>query len=320
VGIVTELTQTREFRTGIACGGIAAVVLGAAVLGCRRRVAFVGLGFAIGAWIALHGWGPARAALVPSSTATAGFVLIAVAGVVIQIMKIPPVVAAVCLAPGAAFLATDLAGLRPGWVGAATGICCALGGAAAIDADRWSRRNGFGIVALAVTAVGIYSTVPDTEGARALVGVALPLLVLVLLRPVPVLGDAGTAVSIAIVLHTVAREGHYRPGAVVGGLGCLGVFACEPLGRALLRRTMQAQHLVLAPTGRWRALAMAIVLHTALVVWAARVAGLRRETAPALALLLPGIAVGAVLGAALPAPRRHPRRITPSPSAATTNI
>jgi len=76
-------------------------------------------------------------------------------------------------------------------------------------------------------------TVPDTEAARALVGVAIPFAIVALALPGVALGTGGAAASVTLWMLIVARDGAARPGAVIGGIGSLGLFVCEPIARRL---------------------------------------------------------------------------------------
>jgi hypothetical protein len=192
------------------------------------------------------------------------------------------------------------------WIAVVAGVA----GALLAGFDRRWRGHGLAPLLLAVSAVGVYATVPDVEWALVVVGAALPLTLLGWpgplapgglrgprrrdgpAQPPPSLGVAGSLAAAALLAWTVAAGGAGRPGSVVGGLACLGVLAVEPLARLLDPRHRSA---LARPRVAWTALAA----HLVLVAVAARVVG-RTETVAA-ALPLAGLALAAALGVALAA-------------------
>lgn len=223
----------------------------------------------------------------------------------------PPAVAGFALAAAAAVGFAVAAPPRPSlpWpalVAAAVAVAAAL---AAFD-RRW-RSLGLAPVLLAVTAAGIWATVPDVEAALVLLGAALPMALLgwppflarrAPARPPPAFGVAGSLAVAGVLVWAVASGGTGRPGSVVGGLACLGLLAVEPAVRALdPRRRSPLDPLERRPGLAWAALAAQLVL----VAVAARVVGRpeRAATALGLAVLELGLAVAA--GAAV---ARRPSR------------
>jgi hypothetical protein len=192
-------------------------------------------------------------------------------------------------------------------------LTAAVAAALAAFDRRWSRA-GLLPGLLAVTAAGVWATVPDVEAALVLLGATLPLVLLG--RPGPLAGRApgavafGTAGSLAVaavLVWTVATGGAARPGSVVGGLTCLGLLATEPAVRLLdPRRRGPLDPLEGRPRLAWAALAAQLVL----VALAARVAGRPERPGPALALaaleLGLAVAAGTVLARWRPAGRRTP--------------
>jgi len=230
----------------------------------------------------------------------------------------PPAVAGLALALAAvAGLALAGAPADPGppWpvlVAAAAAVAAAL---AAFD-RRWA---GLGLppVLLAVTAAGIWATVPDVEAALVLLGACLPMAVLG--RPGPLAGRAsgpaplafGVAGSVAVagvLVWVVATGGAGRPGSVVGGLACLGLLAVEPAVRLLdPGRRSPLDPLERRPGLAWAALAAQLVL----VALAARVVG--RPERAATALVLAAAELGLALAAGTLLARRSwaSRRTSP---------
>lgn len=122
---------------------------------------------------------------------------------------------------------------------------------------------------MAITAFGIWTTVPEPNEARAVLGAALPLAVATLPVVGARMGPAG-AFALAGLLTMVPVEGGItRPASIVGGIACVGVFGLVPI----LARTGRLPRL-----GPWTLLGV----HAALVLIAARVIGLRQDALPAL--------------------------------------
>lgn len=177
------------------------------------------------------------------------------------------------------------------------------GGWLLADFDARWRRQGLGSVLLPVSVAGVYSTVPDTETALVALGTALPLTLLGWPWPVASLGRAGAYAAVGTLLWVVAIGGLGRASSVVGGLGCLGLVAVEPLARLL--RPGGESVLDLLPTGRPGAV-VAGGLHLGLVYVAARVAGLQPSAAAATGMVVAelglAVALAAAARAALPEP------------------
>ena len=197
----------------------------------------------------------------------------------------PLIVRAVALAPGSAVLVTFAAVGTPGWARALTFLSVVGVGSSAASVDQQAPTFTFAL--LAVSALGAYATVPDTEQARVLVGALLPVAVVaVVWRRVP--EHSGPASAVALLAWVALVGGVGRPGSVVGALGCLGV-------------------LVLVPLARRSGLVRLAVVHVALVAIASRVAGHRQSAWTALAILVPTMAIAMiVLAAGERGPARNP--------------
>jgi hypothetical protein len=139
----------------------------------------------------------------------------------------------------------------------------------------------------AISAFGIWTTVPDTEGARMLLGAALPM-AFGTFNPIGGSTRGGGAFALTgLATWIVALGGETRPASIVGGWACLGLVVAIPL---ILRNRSLAH---LRP---WAVIAG----HVVVVVVAARVIGLQESLAVALAgfsiLILAVVAAVAVLG------------------------
>jgi hypothetical protein len=200
-----------------------------------------------------------------------------------------------------------------GWPGLALATAAVAAALAAFD-RRWGRLGLLPLL-LALSAAGIWATVPDTEAALVLLGAALAMALLG--RPGPLAGRrpglasfgvAGSLAVAAVLVWVVATGGAGRPGSVVGGLACLGLLAVEPAARGLdPRRRSPLDPLERRPGLAWAAAAAQLVL----VAVASRVVG--RPDAAATALGLAALELGAALAAGVALARRwSPSRRTAS--------
>ncbi len=306
MGKVTDLTQSQQFEAGLfaGCIGVAIVVLIAVFQRRGMRLEIAGLATAGAALAALQGWGPHKAALALDTSLLAAIVVLAVGGLAIQVIdrdaKWSPAIHAILLVPGGAAMGWALRDAQPTWVPIAIAIAAPVFGATTIDLDRFHRRRAFGPAMLIVTICGVYVTVPDTEGSRALVGAVLPLIVLVLPRPLATLGAMGSAAIVGVVLAVAVTEGAPRPGSIVGAFAGFGFLVIEPIARRVMPELKGRDgH---DPGDHFRNTAVALTLQGILVAWATRVAGLTQEALPALLTSAVGVVAGFWTAARLPRP------------------
>jgi len=264
LGVVRVLLRDDAFWLAAAAGLLAGVI--AVAVRFHARAA---LGGALPAACAT------LAGLVLTDRASADLVvavaLLAGGGVLAGQRALPWRVAATV--PGAALLGIAVPAVAPAWAGVAAGVATAALVPLACELDQ--RHPRLTAPLAAISALGVFGAVPDTEQARALVGAtaaAAPFGV----DPRTAPGPAGTSAVVGLLAWTAATGGWPRPGAVVGALACVGVLA---LGGLVA----------------WARLPVAAVLllHTALVVVASRGAGLRDRAVTAAAI------VAAAYGAAV---------------------
>ncbi|GEM_PF-2745217 len=210
----------------------------------RRAQPAVGLIMAAATLVTLLATGNAPAPIVPAlALLTAG----GTASATVR-RHIPPspdplahLVRPACLAapllPGAALLAWFPAPAYPPpvphvlWVRLAV-MAMVVGGSLAL----WSFDRRWGQLSpglLTVSTAGIFATVPDTQQAVALMGVAGGV-ALMAWHPRLRLGQVGIPPLLGVVAWTVAVGGRGRHSAIVGGLTCLGLLVIEPLVHLLL--------------------------------------------------------------------------------------
>jgi hypothetical protein len=160
-----------------------------------------------------------------------------------------------------------------GWVTLLAPLLILSGGAALAS---WSTNLPQEVLGpmVAISAFGIWATVPDTEAARALLGVSLPM-ALGTVRPIrDTLSYAGAFPLVAIMVWATAVGGEGRPASIVGGWACLGALVILPLYRRSIRSWVESRPLLV------------VLFHVVLVGVASRVIGLWESV---------GLAVVAVL-------------------------
>jgi hypothetical protein len=290
-----------EFLPGILAGALACAVFVAALRRVPRAAPLAGWLLAAATSAALAWLGLVTVGLVT------GLVLVAGAGLLghgrwasAAPYRPRQAVAALLAFAGIVLLTEALGTGTPAWrllvASAGLGFVAALSGF-----DRGSRHRGLAPVLLLLTAGGIYATVPDTEQARVLLAVALPLAVLVRPARSATLGRAGAVVVGGLFVWVVVTGGHGRPGSIVGGLACGGLLLADPVARGLAGRTL-LDRVPLGPVG---GLGVGSA-HLVVVLVASRVAGLR-DSAAAAAFVAVGLLVAVV--AVLVAGGRGGRRL-----------
>lgn len=238
-----------------------------AVIAARGIVRSIALGIATGVAAAA---GLAADDLLDAALA-AGLLLILVAALASEARS--PIVRAAALAPGGVLIVTLGAEGTAGWARALAFVTIVAVGPTAVALDRFFPY--LTVALLAVSALGAYWTLPDTEQARALVGALLPVALLALVfRHAP--EPSSPSLGVALVAWVALVGGVGRAGSVVGAIGCLGVLALGPLARR-------------GPP------ILVVAAHLPIVVIASRVAGLRQSAWTAAAVLLPVIVLAAAI-------------------------
>jgi hypothetical protein len=182
-------------------------------------------------------------------------------------------VRAAAVAPGAVVLVTVSAPDTPGWARGLVFVAVLVASPAGEIVDYRVPSLIFAFIAL--SSLGVYATVPDTEQARTLVGALLPVAAAaVVWRRLS--ESVGPSVSVALVVWGGLVGGVGRPGSVVGAIGCLGVLALGPLAR--LSSPIRL-----------------IVVQLGVVALASRVVGFRQSAWAAVAIAVPIMVVAAVV-------------------------
>lgn len=291
IDAILEQLGEEQFITGLRWG-VAALLVGAVAglvaLGLRRgrRVPLpvVGLLGAGAAWAALDELSLASSALA------LGLVALGAAGVVADVVPRARALLPLLALPGAWVLSTQAVDVA-GWAVFALLATVVIGGPLVADVDHHWRHRPLAPALVAVSILGVYATVPETDHVIAVVGAVLPLALLGWPVGLGRLGAAGSLALTGLLAWSVAVGGVTRPSSIVGGLACLGFLAAEPVGRFLVARRDPGLRAVPGPG----AVVLAGLAHLVVVATASRVAGLR-DSATVAALI---VSIDLVLALAL---------------------
>jgi hypothetical protein len=294
---LTDLLSHDGFRAGAPYGIAAAAVVALAAALLRRPLPWAGPACAAAMAAAM-----AQQGVTVEPPTLAGLALLAAGGYLATGRG--TLAGAAAALPGAALFAWSAAPDEVSWALPTILAVTVIGGTTAASVDARLGPTGLPPVLLAVTALGVYLTTPDTEHSAILLGAAAPVALLgcpglVGWRPVASLGTGGAFLVPALVAWVVALDGVGRDGAVVGGIACLGVFALEPLTGGAARGPAAARaHIVLVGA-----------VHVGVVALCSRVAGLRDSAVDALVLS----ALAYAVGAAVLLVGRRPQQARPEP-------
>lgn len=209
--------------------------------------------------------------------------------------------------PGAVLLAFgDYGG--PSWIATAAVASTVVAAPLTADADREWARAGAVPLWYALSCVGLYACVPDTEEARVLVVVALAAAVLSRVPWLRTFGAPGSYAAVGLFVWIAAYDARGRPAAFIGAVGALGLLALEPVGRWVRARR--------APlvSGSSAFLAL-LAVQAVLAASSSRIAGLAEQPRDALVRVLPVLIAGGVAG--FVAGARRVRRVPRGPTAGT---
>lgn len=292
---LSDLATTPQFLTGLRAGIIATVVAVPIGVGWQRRngrpAPIAGVLLATAALLAIPFERPVPLII------WAGIGLLGAAGLLGSLAPFPRrqiFATALASLPGALLLGFVVEHPGPAWAPWLLTLGVVLAGPLVVDFDSHYQRRAWGAPLLMISILGLLFTVPDTEVALILGGVALP--VALLGGPVHLahLGRAGSLMAVGLFLWVTVLGGQGREGSMVGAATSLGLLVAEPVIRAL-GGASRLDRLVRP----WSGALQVGALHLAVVLVTSRIAGLQFEPIPAavIAILALGIA-----GAALRAP------------------
>lgn len=282
---LTDLLTRPDFITGLIAGLIALSVLSALVRSGASRIAGWGLALTAAGLVGVHFHIGRRLSLI-----LALLVLGAGGWIVDRVASHPDrrilqVLAWVVIVVGGVLFSTRSGLPDIAWVRLSAPFVVVLAGVTLREWTDEERAKYVGPL-FAITAFGIWTTVPSTESARVLLGAAIPMA----FGTLPPLGariyGPGAFPLSGLAIWIVALGGEPRPASIIGGWACLGILVALPL---LLRNR------------EWPGIKIwkVVVGHAVTVLVASRVVGLQDSMVVAMVGLAILISVLVAIGLAL---------------------
>ena len=292
---LNDLLDQPEFGHGLAFGiviGVCGLVVAILWLSVKHRPAPIAGVLIAAAFV----FATTDTTEIPSNVKW-GLVLLAAAGVAADYVASywrPLVVLGVGFAlPGASLLTTNTELPTPNWVNTLVVVTVTVGGTLVADFDRRHHDRGWAPMLFAMSALGVYLTVPDTERAMVLLGAILPIALLGWPVPLASLGGVGAYPCVGLLAWVAAIDGRGRLAAFIGGVTCLGLLVVEPIARYL--RTESRGFIDALPREPLTVIVVGFA-QLVLVFGASRVVGLRpRVSEAALLAIVELVAAVAVL-------------------------
>jgi hypothetical protein len=287
VDTLRDAVHATEFTTGARAGLVAlgvSVVVGLVWWRLRPGASplpIVGLAAAIAGAYALREevWLPRRVVLA--------LVLLALAGLIVDVLRMSMVHLFVLAIPGAVALDSARSPVDARWVRPVVFATTVVGGVALASFDRRWARHGLAAPLVALWAAGVYMTVPDTEAALAVLGATLVVAAGAWPLRLGCVGACGALPMAGLIAWTARFSGTGRPSSIVGAVACIGFLAVEPATRLLRRGGAGPIDVLARPAqGRWWTLPAVVPIQLVLVFVAARIAGLGHRVDRAVAIVV----------------------------------
>ena len=287
-----DAIHATEFTTGARAGLVAlAVTIVIGLVWWRARPGAAPLPLAGLAVTAAAVYALRETTLLPDR-AVLGIGLLALAGLVVDVLRLSMVHLLVAAIPGAFVLDSAPLPFDARWARVLMFVTIVVGGTALASFDRRWARHGLGAPLVALWAAGAYMTLPDTEAALAVLGAALVVAAGAWPLRLASIGACGALPIAGLLAWTSRFGGSGRPSSIVGAVACIGLLAVEPATRALRGFRSGPLDVIARPGhGRWSTLPIAAAVQLVLVFVAARVAGLSHSVDRAVVIV---IAEGAV--------------------------
>jgi hypothetical protein len=155
----------------------------------------------------------------------AGVTLLAVAGLFHRSLA----VGALLALPGAFLIIRPEAAHPQSWFLWFSVVAIILAAPLVASFDGRYRDSGLSIPLFGIAALGVFLTVPDTEGAMVLLGVAGIAGFLGWPRPVATLGAAGSYAVVGLYMFVAAEGALGRPASIVASVAVLGLLLIIPI-------------------------------------------------------------------------------------------
>ena len=291
-----EAIHATEFTTGARAGAVAlAVTVAIGLVWWRTRPGAAPLPVAGLATTAAAAYALRETTFLPDR-AVLGIALLALAGLVVDVLRLSMVHLMVAAIPGAFVLDSAPLALDLRWVRVLSFATVVVGGTALASFDRRWSRHGLGGPLVALWAAGAYMTLPDTEAALAVLGATLVVAAGTWPLRVASLGACGALPIAGLLAWTARFGGAGRPSSIIGAVACIGLLAVEPATRVLRGFRSGPLDVVARPAhGRWWTLPAAAAVHLVLVFVAARIAGLSRTVDRAALIAVTGGVVAVLM-------------------------
>lgn len=274
--VITALTSV-EFGAGFRLGFIAAVLGTIGVVLWRRNPRqaghVVGVLFAAAVTISMETAMPVPAQLL------LGLGLLGLTALIPRTALQSRASRMLAAVPGAWLIVGSLGTVYSTWISWLLLAVIVVGGTFTAHTDQKLSAPILGPLLLAVTAIGVFLAVPDTEEILVVVGAIVPLAVLGWPLGISKLGSSGSYMAVGILVWASAWGGVGRPAAIVGAVSCLGVFLLIPVS---------PHRDVLFSWDSYGALLVG--LHLGLVAVASRLSG--QQSDPRLAVVYAAAALG----------------------------
>jgi hypothetical protein len=157
------------------------------------------------------------------------FGLILVGAFAARILRSRDWIAPLAVLPGAIWLAIGTTVTDYLWIRIIIVLLVPLGGFLINDFEKRYERMGLGVVFYALACLGVFVAVPDTEWARVLIAVAVPITFAAWPRVGISIGSEGAYLAVALLIIVTAHGGGERPASMVGSIASLGLLLIEPL-------------------------------------------------------------------------------------------
>lgn len=223
---VIQLLDTDFFQTGLRFGvaALALALILSLIMRRSGRPAPVG-----GILIAVAALASLVALDEDVSVEVLAFGLILAGAFAARILRSRDWIAPLAVLPGAVWLAIGTTVTDYLWIRIIIVLLVPLGGFLINDFEKRYERMGLGVVFYALACLGVFVAVPDTEWARVLIAVAVPITFAAWPRVGIAIGSEGAYLAVALLIIVTAHGGGERPASMVGSIASLGLLLIEPL-------------------------------------------------------------------------------------------
>lgn len=179
------------------------------------------------------------------------------------------------------------------------GVVVPVGGALVAEFDDRYRDRALGTALFAISTVGVFFALPDTEHALILLMVSAPFVFLSWPKGLAALGAPGAFAAVALMMWVISVDAFARPMTAIGASATLGILVVEPIVARLIGPEQPSLHSNLIVV--WGA-------QLAVVYVASRIAAPRQPLAVAVIVTALSLVVAGGVSYALSRPELDPAR------------